>query len=65
MLTHGAFAAWIVSNNQPLPEYLVAVDHKASRVSCWIPSEAGKVRFGSTSSESLLTGGAAILGALA
>ncbi|KAG6332672.1 hypothetical protein ID866_6417 [Astraeus odoratus] len=42
MLTHREFSAWIVSNNQPLPEYLVAVDRKANRVSCWIPSEAGK-----------------------
>ncbi|KAI6109523.1 hypothetical protein F5141DRAFT_1115139 [Pisolithus sp. B1] len=42
MLTHRDFSAWIVSNNQPLPEYLVAVDEKGSRVSCWIPSEAGK-----------------------
>ncbi|KAI6028677.1 hypothetical protein F5J12DRAFT_390315 [Pisolithus orientalis] len=42
MLTHREFSAWIVSNNQPLPEYLVAVDEKAGRVSCWIPSEAGK-----------------------
>lgn len=42
MLMHRDFSAWIVSNNQPLPEYLVAVDEKGSRVSCWIPSEAGK-----------------------
>lgn len=42
MLMHREFSAWIVSNNQPLPEYLVAVDEKGSRVSCWIPSEAGK-----------------------
>ena len=37
------FSACIVSNNQPLPEHLVAVDKTANKVSCWIPSEAGKV----------------------
>lgn len=42
MPAHREFSACIVSNNQPLPEYLVAVDKTANKVSCWIPSEAGK-----------------------
>jgi len=42
MLTHLGFSAWIVSDGKPLPEYLVAVDEKAHRVSCWIPSEEGQ-----------------------
>lgn len=44
MLTHRGFSAWIVVDGNPLPEYLVAVDNSAHRVSCWIPSEEGKVR---------------------
>ncbi|KAF9053882.1 hypothetical protein BDZ89DRAFT_1098328 [Hymenopellis radicata] len=39
MLTHRGFSAWIVANGKPLPEYLVAVDAAAHRISCWIPSE--------------------------
>ncbi|KAH7929708.1 hypothetical protein BV22DRAFT_105247 [Leucogyrophana mollusca] len=42
MLTHRGFSAWIVSEGATLPVYLVATDPKAHRVSCWIPSEAGK-----------------------
>jgi hypothetical protein len=43
MLTHRGFSAWIVVDGKPVPEYLVAEDTKAARVSCWIPSEAGQV----------------------
>ncbi|KAJ7940433.1 hypothetical protein B0H13DRAFT_1938073 [Mycena leptocephala] len=42
MLTHRGFSAWIVVDGKPVPEYLVAEDTKASRVSCWIPSESGQ-----------------------
>ncbi|KAJ7087840.1 hypothetical protein C8R44DRAFT_819945 [Mycena epipterygia] len=42
MLTHRGFSAWIVVDGKPLPEYLVAEDTKAARVSCWIPSEEGQ-----------------------
>lgn len=42
MLTHRGFSAWIVANGEILPEYLVAVDEVAHRVSCWIPGEAGQ-----------------------
>ncbi|KAJ7172281.1 hypothetical protein C8R46DRAFT_1085385 [Mycena filopes] len=42
MLTHRGFSAWIVVDGKPLPEYLVAEDTKAGRVSCWIPSEEGQ-----------------------
>lgn len=45
MLTHRGFSAWIVANGEILPEYLVAVDEVAHRVSCWIPGEAGQVRY--------------------
>jgi len=42
MLTHRGFSAWIAVDGKPLSEYLVAEDTKASRVSCWIPSEEGQ-----------------------
>ncbi|KAF5357898.1 hypothetical protein D9756_001414 [Leucocoprinus leucothites] len=42
MLNHRGFSAWVVVDGRPLPEYLVAVDSSANRVSCWIPSEEGK-----------------------
>jgi len=41
MLTHRGFSAWVVSNGQALPEYLVAVDEQSHRVSCWIPGAEG------------------------
>ena len=44
MLTHRGFSAWVVSNGQVLPEYLVAVDEQSHRVSCWIPGAEGHVR---------------------
>ncbi len=43
MLTHREFSAWIVVEGKELPEYLVAVDSDANRVSCWIPGEEGQV----------------------
>jgi hypothetical protein len=43
MLTHRGFSAWIVVDGEALPEYLVAVDSGANKVSCWIPSEEGQV----------------------
>jgi len=42
MLTHRGFSAWIVVDGKPVPEYLVAEDNQAARVSCWIPSEEGQ-----------------------
>ncbi|TFK76338.1 hypothetical protein BDN72DRAFT_830895 [Pluteus cervinus] len=42
MLTHRGFSAWIVVDGESLPEYLVAVDEDAHRVSCWVPSEEGQ-----------------------
>jgi len=45
MLTLHGFSACIESNGAPLPEYLVSVDEKASRVSCWIPGVEGQVCF--------------------
>jgi len=42
MLTHREFSAWIVVEGKELPEYLVAVDNDANRVSCWIPGEEGQ-----------------------
>lgn len=41
MLTHRGFSAWVVSNGEILPEYLVAVDEQSHRVSCWIPGTEG------------------------
>ena len=37
------FSARIESNGCPLPEYLVSVDEKTSRVSCWVPGIEGQV----------------------
>ncbi|TFK30088.1 hypothetical protein FA15DRAFT_630990 [Coprinopsis marcescibilis] len=42
MLDHRGFSAWITVDEQPLPEYLVAVDAETHRVSCWIPGEEGQ-----------------------
>ncbi|EAU88761.2 hypothetical protein CC1G_01134 [Coprinopsis cinerea okayama7 len=42
MLTHRGFSAWITVDDEPLPEYLVAVDESSHRVSCWIPGEEGQ-----------------------
>lgn len=44
MLNHRGFSAWITVGDEALPEYLVAVDDEAHRVSCWIPGDEGKVR---------------------
>jgi len=44
MLNLRGFSAWIESNGAPLPEHLVAVDERTSRVSCWIPGVEGQVR---------------------
>jgi hypothetical protein len=43
MLKHRGFSAWIESDGEALPEYLVAVDETANRVSCWIPGTEGQV----------------------
>jgi hypothetical protein len=43
MLSHRGFSAYIVSGDHQLPEYLVAVDENAHRVTCWIEGEAGEV----------------------
>ncbi|KAF5315578.1 hypothetical protein D9611_004853 [Ephemerocybe angulata] len=42
MLSHRGFSAWITVDDEALPEYLVAVDEEAHRVSCWIPGGEGK-----------------------
>ncbi|KAF8798159.1 hypothetical protein BYT27DRAFT_7203868 [Phlegmacium glaucopus] len=41
MVTHRGFTAWISSNGEPLPEYLIAVDERSHCVSCWIPGTEG------------------------
>ena len=43
MITHRNFPAWIVSGGNLLPKYLVAADESTNEVSCWIPSNGGKV----------------------
>jgi hypothetical protein len=43
MLRHRGFSAWIESNGNAIPEYLVALDETANRVSCWIPGTEGQV----------------------
>jgi hypothetical protein len=43
MPTFQAFHATIRTDGEDLPEYDVQVDDNEKQVSCWIPSEAGKV----------------------
>lgn len=44
MLTHRGFSACIISEGKPIPEYLAAVvGENPKTISCWIPSEVGKV----------------------
>lgn len=43
MPTFQAFHATIRVDDKDLPEYDVQVDDKEKQVSCWIPSEVGKV----------------------
>lgn len=43
MLSLLGFSACIETNGTPLPEYLVSVDDKSSKVSCWIPGIEGQV----------------------
>ncbi|KAH9483702.1 hypothetical protein JR316_0003173 [Psilocybe cubensis] len=42
MLAHRGFTAWIQVQGKATPEYLVAVDESAHRVSCWIAGEVGQ-----------------------
>ncbi|KAK7020449.1 hypothetical protein R3P38DRAFT_2969533 [Favolaschia claudopus] len=42
MLTFRGFSAWIVVDGKPVPQYLVAEDPQASRISCWIPGDEGQ-----------------------
>ncbi|KAG2157225.1 hypothetical protein DEU56DRAFT_763539 [Suillus clintonianus] len=42
MLTYRGFSACIISEGNLISEYLVAVDETENKISCWIPSEAGK-----------------------
>ena len=48
MPTFQAFHATIRVEGKDLPEYDVQVDDDEKQVSCWIPSEAGKVGIGYT-----------------
>ncbi|TDL24781.1 hypothetical protein BD410DRAFT_826755 [Rickenella mellea] len=43
MPTHRQFQCWIQCGDEVLTEHSVAVDDKTNVVSCWIPSEVGKV----------------------
>ncbi|KAF8892457.1 hypothetical protein BD779DRAFT_1468188 [Infundibulicybe gibba] len=42
MISKLGFSAWITVDGATLPEYLVAEDEDAHRVSCWIPGEEGQ-----------------------
>lgn len=39
------YSAWIEVDGKELSEYDVQYSDNGTRVTCWIPSEAGKVRF--------------------
>jgi hypothetical protein len=41
----GIFETAVVVDDLELPEYCTKTDHDAKTVTCWIPSEAGKVRY--------------------
>jgi hypothetical protein len=41
----GIFEAAVVVDDLELPEYCIKTDHDTKTVTCWIPSEAGKVRY--------------------
>lgn len=44
MLKLQGYTAWISVNGQPLDTYAVETSLATNEVTCWIPSEAGKVR---------------------
>jgi len=43
MVNFGPYHAWVTVDDEELPEFNTEVDEVAKRVTCWIPSEAGKV----------------------
>jgi len=49
MPTMGFFSAWIMCDGRPLPEYCIqsleSTSVNACKMSCWIPSESGKVGY--------------------
>ncbi|OCH92214.1 hypothetical protein OBBRIDRAFT_818381 [Obba rivulosa] len=42
MLAHLSYAAWVTCEGKELSEYEVTLDKRKNRVTCWIPSQAGK-----------------------
>ncbi|EMD38001.1 hypothetical protein CERSUDRAFT_93526 [Gelatoporia subvermispora B] len=42
MLTHLSYAAWITCEGKELAEYEITLDRRKNRVTCWVPSQAGK-----------------------
>ncbi len=44
MVKFNPISAWISVDDAPLPEFGEEVFHADRKVTCWIPSEAGKVR---------------------
>lgn len=43
MLRFGIFEVCVLVEGAELPEYNVTTDEKSKTVTCWIPSEQGKV----------------------
>lgn len=44
MLQYKEFSAWIVIEGEEAQEFNVEASEDEKKVSCWIPSEVGKVR---------------------
>lgn len=43
-ITFGEFGARVMIEDEEVPHYAISVDPVKKEVSCWIASEAGKVR---------------------
>lgn len=43
MVQFGTYHVWIEVDGDELPEFNVDVEEDKKKVTCWIPSEAGKV----------------------
>ncbi len=43
MITHDGIKVKISVDNAEIPEYMVEKDFEQQKVTCWIPSQVGKV----------------------
>jgi len=45
MVKFGTYDVCVAVDNEQLPEFDVVVEEEERKVTCWIPSEAGKVLY--------------------